>query len=73
MSNNKTALARRINESRRNGKAWKVRPCGQRHSAASGCTPCHSKAEAEKAAVLVRTRKKEAKRAAKEGTSTPDA
>lgn len=74
MSNNKkNAPARHINESRRNGKAWKVRPCGQRHGAASGCTPCRSKAETEKAAALVRSRKKEAKRAAKGNTSAPDA
>jgi hypothetical protein len=61
-NNNKKAPAGHINETRRNGKAWKVRPCGQRHSAASGCTPCHGKAETEKAAALARARKEAAKK-----------
>lgn len=55
------------NPNRRNGKAFKKRPCGQRHAITISCQPCSAKAQALELAIVARRRKKAA---AREGLKT---
>jgi len=39
----KPAAKKEPNRNRRNGKAWKLRPCGNRHAPDDGCRPCEGR------------------------------